>query len=190
MKITYTGRTDALTPPQLRRIETKFSKLARLLDMRQGEREAHVILSAERHLHRAEITVRFHDHVLVGEGTGAETFPAIHEAIDRLARRVLKLRAKRRDTKRLPKTEKEAFAETASVPAAFLAPEEEAGEEAGPEPRVFRFNHRAGRKPMTLEEALLEMEQDRDYLVYRDAENDRLSVLIRRRDGNFDLIEA
>jgi putative sigma-54 modulation protein len=43
---------------------------------------------------------------------------------------------------------------------------------------------------MTLEEALLVMEGDHDYLVYRDAETDRVSVLIRRRDGNFDLIEA
>jgi hypothetical protein len=43
---------------------------------------------------------------------------------------------------------------------------------------------------MTLEEALLDMEKDGDYLVYRDAETDCLSVLVRRRDGNFDLIEA
>jgi putative sigma-54 modulation protein len=50
------------------------------------------------------------------------------------------------------------------------------------------------RKPMTLDEALLEMEQNRDYLVYRDADRDPqregLSVLVRRRDGHFDLIES
>ena len=34
------------------------------------------------------------------------------------------------------------------------------------------------------------MEKDRDYLVYRDAGNDRLSVLMRRRDGHFDLVEC
>jgi hypothetical protein len=43
---------------------------------------------------------------------------------------------------------------------------------------------------MTLDEALLEMDQNRDYLVYRDAEREGLSVLIRRRDGHFDLIES
>ncbi len=32
------------------------------------------------------------------------------------------------------------------------------------------------------------MEEDRDYLVYRDAEGDGVSVLVRRRDGHFDLI--
>jgi Sigma 54 modulation/S30EA ribosomal protein C terminus len=43
---------------------------------------------------------------------------------------------------------------------------------------------------MTLDEALLEMEKDRDYLVYRDAGTDRVSVLVRRRAGGFDLIEG
>jgi hypothetical protein len=43
---------------------------------------------------------------------------------------------------------------------------------------------------MTLEEALLEMDKNRDYLVYRDAETDRTCVVVRRRDGNFDLVEA
>jgi putative sigma-54 modulation protein len=43
---------------------------------------------------------------------------------------------------------------------------------------------------MTLDEALIEMENNRDYLVYRDAETDRMSVLLRRRDGHFDLIEG
>jgi putative sigma-54 modulation protein len=41
-----------------------------------------------------------------------------------------------------------------------------------------------------LDEAILEMEGNRDYLVYRDAETDRLSVLLRRRDGHYDLVEA
>ena len=56
--------------------------------------------------------------------------------------------------------------------------------------RVFRVNHHRTRKPMTLDEALLEMDKDRDYLVYRDAETDRFAVLVRRRDGNFDLVEG
>ena len=43
---------------------------------------------------------------------------------------------------------------------------------------------------MTLDEALLEIEKSGDYVVYRDAETDRLSVLLRRRDGHFDLVEA
>jgi putative sigma-54 modulation protein len=57
--------------------------------------------------------------------------------------------------------------------------------------QVYRVNHSDGSsKPMTLEEAMLEMEASQDYLVYRDAQTDRVTVLMRRSDGHFDLIES
>jgi hypothetical protein len=37
---------------------------------------------------------------------------------------------------------------------------------------------------------MLEMEQESDYVVYRDSSKNCLSVLVRRADGNFDLIES
>jgi len=43
---------------------------------------------------------------------------------------------------------------------------------------------------MTLDEAVMAMEKKGDYVVYRDAETDRVSVLVRRPDGHFDLVEA
>lgn len=185
MKVYYTGKQDVLTPAQQNRLDAKFAKLARILDMKQGEREAHVILTQERHIQRAEITVRFHDRNLVGIGLGAEVFPAVLDAADKLEKQILKQREKMRDTKRVPKPEKAAVEEEASAP--VLAAEEA---EAEPARRVYRNNHHERRKPMTLEEALLEIERDRDYVVYRDAETDRVSVLVRRRDGDFELIEA
>ncbi|MGH9633115.1 MAG: sigma 54 modulation/S30EA ribosomal C-terminal domain-containing protein, partial [Bryobacteraceae bacterium] len=81
---------------------------------------------------------------------------------------------------------KEASASAAAIPEPGQEP---AGEELQG-PRVFRVNHTADRKPMTLEEALMEMEKDGNYVIYRDAQTDRLAVLLRRRDGNFDLIES
>jgi hypothetical protein len=43
---------------------------------------------------------------------------------------------------------------------------------------------------MTLEEATMEMESGANYVVYRDCDRDRLSMLVRRPDGHLDLIEA
>jgi hypothetical protein len=43
---------------------------------------------------------------------------------------------------------------------------------------------------MTLEEALLVLDDKRDYVVYQDSDTERTSVLVRRRDGHFDLIES
>jgi putative sigma-54 modulation protein len=187
MKITYTGKPEALTQAENGKIEAKFAKLARLLDAPGGEREAHVILAEQRHLKRAEITIAYHDHRLFGEESAADAFTAISTCIEKMEKQILKLREKWRDTKRGPKEE----LEPAPVPevkgGAKAKPEPEADAESGPQ--VFRADHHQRRKPMTLEEAMLEID-GRDYVVYRDAETDRVSVLIRRRDGDFDLIEA
>jgi len=179
MKITYTGRQVELAPAQLKKIELQFAKIGKLLDGKD-EREAHVILSLERHLHNAEITVNYHNHPLVGLGAGPDLFTAIHSAVQKLEKQAIKVRAKWRDNKRTPRkmAENSGSAETVA----------EIGEEIPK--RIFRVNNHQNGKPMTLDEALLEMEKDRDYLVFRDAERDGLSVLVRRRDGNFDLVEA
>ncbi|MGD0200078.1 MAG: ribosome-associated translation inhibitor RaiA [Bryobacteraceae bacterium] len=193
MKITYTGKSKALTPVEDRRIEAKFAKLGKLLDAPGGEREAHVILASERRLQRAEIRVHYRDHELFGEAEAADALTAITTALDRLEKQLLKLRAKRRDTKRFSRPEP-AGAAVAEAPALARQAQGQATEAGGDEPqpggpRIFRVDHRQGRKPMTLEEALLVID-GRDYVAYCDAETDRVSVLIRRRDGNFDLIEA
>ena len=180
MRITYTGRKVELAPAQLRKIQAQFAKLGKLLDGKD-EREAHVILSHERHLHRSEINVNYHNHPLVGIAEDTDLFNSIHAAIQKLEKQAIKVRAKWRDTKRTPRNSaEESEAETVAG----------AGGEGEEEKKVFRINHHQHRKPMTLDEALLEMEQGRDYLVYRDAGTDRLAVLVRRRDGHFDLVEA
>jgi len=182
MKITYTGRQVELAPAQLKKLEAQFAKIGKLLDGR-GECDAHVILSLERHLHNAEATINYYGHQLAGLGSSSDLFNAIHAAAGKLEKQAVKARTKWRDTKRTPhKATSEAETE-APAPA-------EAEVEAEPERRVYRVNNHQRRKPMTLEEALLEMGQKRDYLVYRDAQTDRVSVLMRRRDGHFDLIEG
>ncbi len=187
MKITYTGRQGQFNPKQEKKLAAKFSKLSKLLD-RKSEKEAHVIVAAERHLQRAEITVNYHDHPLVGVASSADAFTAILSAAEKLEKQALKLRAKWRDTKRGTKPSWTAeAAEEAGEP--VPAPEETGGDVAAGK-RVFRVDRHNRQKPMTLEEAMLAMEGDRDYLVYRDTETDQVSVLFRRKDGGFDLIQG
>jgi ribosome hibernation promoting factor len=184
MKITYTGRQVELAPAQLKKLQAQFAKIGKVLDGKR-ECEAHVILSQERHLHHAEVTVHYYNHQLVGLGSNSDLFNAIGAAAEKLEKQVLKARTKFRDNKRTPrKTPSEVEAEPAPVA------ELEAEAEAGPAPSVRKINHHQKRKPMTLDEAILEMDKSRDYLVYRDAETDRVSVLVRRRDGSFDLVEG
>ncbi|MEX2261800.1 MAG: ribosome-associated translation inhibitor RaiA [Bryobacteraceae bacterium] len=180
MKVTYTGRQVELAPAQAKKVEAQFAKIGKLLD-RKEEREAHVILSHERHLFNAEVTVNYRDRVLVGASSDGDLLTALLSAVDKLESQAKKVREKLRANKRTPKNPE--------TPEAIVAVESPPAETAG-EREVFRVNHHANRKPMTLEEALLQMEGERDYLVYRDADTDRTAVLVRRRDGNFDLIES
>jgi putative sigma-54 modulation protein len=180
MKITYTGRQVELAPAQLKKLEARFAKIGKLLDGKR-ECEAHVVLSLERHLHHAETTVHYFNHQLVGLGSSADLFTAIHSAAEKLEKQAVKARTKWRDIKRTPRK---------AVPEVETGPAAKAEPEAAPEKRVYRPDHHQKSKPMTLEEAVMEMDKTKDYLVYRDSETDKVSVLVRRRDGHFDLVEG
>jgi putative sigma-54 modulation protein len=183
MKITYTGRQVELAPAQLKKLEAQFLKIGKLLDGRR-ECEAHVILSLERHLHHAEVTVNYFDHQLAGLGSNADLFSAIHSAAQKLEKQCVKAVTKWRDAKRTPRKA------ASEVEAESPPPQNAEPEVVEAECRVYRVNHHQKRKPMTLDEALLALDARRDYLVYRDSETGRVSVLVRRRDGDFDLVEA
>jgi putative sigma-54 modulation protein len=183
MKITYTGRQVELKPAELRKLEARFSKIGRLLDAGKKECEVHVVLSLERHLHKAEATINYYNHQLAGLGSNSNLFQAIDAASEKLEKQCLKTRTKFRDSKRSPR-KAAAEVETEKAPVEPAEPEPEA------ESRVHRVKPHLKRKPMTLDEAMLEMDNRRDYLVYRDAQTDRVKVLVRRRDGQFDLVEA
>lgn len=190
MKITYTGRQVELAPAQIKKLEVKFAKTGKLLDGR-GECEAHVVLSLERHLHQAEAKVNYYGHPLVGIGSDSDLFTAINSAADKLEKQAVKARTKWRDTKRVPREVMPEPEPVEAAPAAKAKAKAKIQVEPEPEPgKVHQVNHHLKRKPMTLDEALLEMEKDRDYLVYTDAETDQVSVLVRRRDGNFDLVQG
>ncbi|MCP5117417.1 MAG: HPF/RaiA family ribosome-associated protein, partial [bacterium] len=183
-KVTYKGKLDALIPVQRKKLDAKLAKLGKQVDGKE-EREAHLILTSERKTHRAEITVNYYDHPLVGVGSSHDLFTSVTSAIDKVDKQVRKVRAKWREVKRGP--EQTLRTRDVSEPGAEAAEEEEPQTAVG---QVFRANDRANQKPLTIEEALLVIEDGRDYVVYRDSESDRLSVLLRRRDGNFDLVEA
>ncbi|MEJ5368609.1 MAG: HPF/RaiA family ribosome-associated protein [Bryobacteraceae bacterium] len=197
MRITFSGKQDKLTPSQERKLAMAFARLSKLLE-RRGEKGAQVILTEERHLRHAEVRVNFYDHALFGKGSAPDQFTAIMDAVEKVEKQALRLLEKKRELKRSDSPRKKAALEAAE---AVEAPEpakkgkkaraEAAEEEEVLRPaRVVKASSRANGKPMTLEEAMLAMEDGRDYLLYRDADTDKLQILIRRSDGAVDLVEA
>ncbi len=197
MKITFTGKQDKLTASQERKLAMAFARLSKLLE-RRGEKEAQVILGTQRHLQRAEVRLNFYDNTLVGAGAATDQFTATMDAVEKVEKQALKTRSKWRETKRstplrqarttgAPVEEAQATVAASTAPARNSKPAK--ATKAKPV-KVVRAGRRANGKPMTVDEAMIAMEENHDYLVYRDAETDKTHVLIRRRDGGVDLVEA
>ncbi len=203
MKVSYTGIKNGLPEKLQDKLDTKFAKLSKLVDG-HGEKRAHVVVTSERHLHKAEITLYVHNHQLVGIGSDSDVFKAMCAALERVEKQAAKEGAKWRETTRRSESIKVVGAKEVEAGASKPAPPRKiaSGKAAGgsngqarrnaasPDARVFRPDHHERGKPITLEEALLEMEDGRDYVAYRDADKQAVCMLIRRRDGHYDLIET
>lgn len=193
MKLIYSGKTKEFTPELEEKIGSKLSKLSKHVEQR-GEREAHLSHHVVRHLHRICIELKFYDHNVVAEGNNSDLEAAACEAIEKLEVQILKLRDRWRDTHRDPKAvrnvkenwDKPVVAN--GTPAKVVATDGAGA--AKQQPRIYEVEPLNGHKPMTVDEALLAMNGKVPYLAFRDADRNCLSVLVRRTDGNFDLIQA
>ena len=182
MTILFTGRKADLKPGLKTLAERKLEKLERLL---HENPDAHIILTQEKHRHLAEIIVRARVGTLTAKADGADFQESLGRAIDRLVAQARKHHEKiargrkRRAMRDSPRR---------SGGAALGAPAPDAPLETdGP---VIVPMGRVPVKPMSVEEALLLMQDSPDpFLVFRDADSQQVSVIFRRRDGRFGLIE-
>ncbi len=94
MKISYRGLKKDLPAVQKEKFDVKLAKLAKLLDGPSGEKEAHVVVTNERHLHNAEITLNYLGIQMVGLGSDADLFLALCKALEKAEKQVTKQRAK------------------------------------------------------------------------------------------------
>jgi putative sigma-54 modulation protein len=195
MKITFTGKQEKLSPAQERKLATAFGRLSKLIE-RKGEKAALVALSSERHRQIAEVRINFNDHALVGEGVATDQFQATMEAVENVEKQAQKGREKwrlaKRDTaSRRARTTGEAIQEPVIPEVKAPAKKASAKKAKNNHKPATVVNAADGQgKPMTVDEAMLSLEAGEDYKVYRDSKTDRLNILIRRRDGKIDLVEA
>lgn len=194
MQIQYTGKLDDLTSQQREQIDVKYNKLAKLLDGK-SEGIAHVILTTERHLHNAEITASYRDHSLVSTASDGDLFTAMTTAVEKLEKQVMKVRDKRRDSYRHDRDKsREAAADVVldELQSGVRTPQSAAPANGAPksQKRIYRVGVGPETKPMTVDEAILLMDDHSPYFVFQDLDTDNHSVLIRRPDGNLDLISC
>ena len=191
MTITWTGKHEYDHPTQQKNIEAKIAKIAKLLENDgKGEKQAHMILNHHKNQHRAEITLNYLDHQVVGEHIDPDQYTAINMAIEKFEKQLMKVRDKRRDIKKGPREGWDKGAAANSIIAAEPGPDGIPAAGAGDaRPQVFRVMP-GETKPMTAEEAIYEIEPQDMYLVYLSSDTNRPAVILRRDDGNFDLVEC
>jgi putative sigma-54 modulation protein len=173
MVVEFTGRQVEIAPAVRALAERKIDKLARVLP---GITHVRVVLAADKHRQRAEVSVHSPHLDLVANEVAADAAVAVSTVIDKLTRQAQRHKEKVRGGKR-----------RASVRGTRVRPAAPAPAEGGA--RVIR-SRRFVAKPMTLEEAALVVGTNGDgVLVFRNAATRRIGVLFRRRDGNLGLIE-
>lgn len=189
MKVTFTGKQDQLTASQERKLALAFGRLSKHLE-RRGEKTAQVILSNERHLKQAEVRMNYYGHTIIGQGAETDQFSSIMTALEKIEKQVMRNREKWRTNKRETPSRAARVRGVSPILEEPVPPEpRKSMKQPGPD-RVVRATARTNGKPMTFDEAMLEIQDGQDYVVYRDAASDQVRVLIKRSDGKVDLVEA
>ena len=175
MKFEYTGRHIEVTPALRSHVEEHFDRLKHLFD---GQAlNAHVIIEVEKGRHRAEIIVKWRNEVLTANSTMADMYQSLSKTIDKIEKQALKIKNKITD-----KQQKAKKVTAVATPADEVAP-------APAAPRIINARRYAV-KPMTAEEAILRLDdEENQFLVFRNAEDEKISVIYRRKDGNYGLIQ-
>ncbi len=175
MHIDFTGRQVEISPDLRRYTQERLRKIVRLLGEQFG---LHVILTAEKHRRIAELTLKFHDHTVVGVEETGDIRISINGAIDKLARQAVRLLERRRTSKRRPKP-------TAAVLLNVLG----TGRVEHEEHRIVH-SERVPLKPMSVEEAIEALDRSHaGAVVFRNPDSERVNVIYHRPDGHLGLIE-
>jgi putative sigma-54 modulation protein len=177
MKFEYTGRHVDVSPGIRRHVEEHFKKLDHIFNG-DSTLSTHVVIDVEKNRQIGEIIVYWRDHTLTAKDTSADMYMALTRAMAKIEKQALKLKKKIIDRKQGAK------------PTASVAPEPDGHLEAAERPARIIPARRYAVKPMTAEEAALRLSGEPDqFLVFRDADTERLGVIYKRKDGNYGLIE-
>ena len=180
MRTIVRGKNFDVPEDERRYAERKLQRLGRFLDDRS---DALVELSVERHRsiednHIVEVTLIINGRPLRGVAQGINHRAAVDSVVDRLERRAVEHTRKPR--RRLQPMKETALLRSIADGTAEVGP---------PQPIVVKIK-RFAIEPMFEEDAVSRMEElGHSFFLFVNAEDERVAVLYRRRDGDYGLIE-
>ena len=177
MSLDITGRHIEVTEP-LRKFVT--DRLDRLRGISDEILESHFILTVEKHQrHIAELNIKTRHEFYHGEEVSTDMYTSIAVVLDKVEKQILRDKGRHAARKRRNGS---GVVTTTSV----VEVEEVLGEKL---PRIIR-NHEVAAKPMSVDDAASEIgDSEHEFLVFRNAQTERLNVVYKRKDGNIGWIE-
>ena len=177
MNITITGRHLTITPAIEEYAKKRLAEIhidfPRVLD-------AHYILEVEKFRQRAELVLHCGNHIHI-EASDVETdlYAAIDKVVDKAERQIRKYKTRMQ-------THRPRHAKLRQFDEQILTHNLE--EELGKTSHIRTEQYQC--KPMFPDEAVLQLEvsDQRDFIVFLNAETEKVNVLYRRRSGDFGLI--
>ena len=175
MKITLRGKNIEITEAIEEKVSEKLSKLDKYFIVSENV-EAKVLVRTYPYGQKIEVTIPTEYVLLRAEVVDQDLYNAIDLVIDKLEGQIRKYKTR---LNRKSKDNKLAFN------LASIEPLEEEEED------VLVKTKTITPKPMDMEEAIMQMELiGHSFFVYRDAESDSISIVYRRNDGDYGLIET
>ena len=183
MATEITGRNYEIPPDVRDLVEKKLAKIEeRLFD---DVIDVRVVLQVEKYRNICEILINGKEHdVKTIQESDESMQDAVNSAIDHLKRQAQKNRSKIRDHHRRDGQKPDVTEWAVQV----LEPAQLREETEQRAPRIVKTNNIAIR-PMSIEEAALRLDDSKnEFIVFRDIDTDRVSVIYKRRDNNLGLI--
>lgn len=191
MRINVTFRHMEATDALREHAEKRLRRLAKYV---HRPIDAHVILSVVKRRHIAEVVLNADRATMTAKEETGDLYSAIDLAGAKLEQRARKHTEKLTNHKlsprsrRLPEIAPEPPAPVREVPGLRMdvLRSDSFGRRKGPEVMQTK---RLAVKPMSVEEAVLQMDlMSNEFLVFRNAATDTVSVVYRRKDGHYGLI--
>ena len=174
----HLASTEALKAHAIERV----SRLKKYLD---DPIEAHVVLSVERFLHKADVTFSAHGMFVRGEDSSEDMYVSVDRAVEKIERQI-----KRYRHKLIHHRPKEGNRMRVKFKVLESATRSESEHDSELPPTIVEVKEIEAR-PMMLDEAVMQMDLlGNDVLVFLNSKTDHVNVLYRKKNDKYGLIET
>jgi putative sigma-54 modulation protein len=176
MDLEFIGRNTEVTDQQRVIARKKFQKLDKYFN---AIHEARITLSHEKHRVAVEAFIRGKDFEVAASSETGDWSSSLQEVVGKLEEQARRMKQRLTGRKRQREREEDTNWQVAVV-------DQESVKDG--QPRVVESRH-VPVLPMTVEEAALQLEASgEDFIVFREADSDKVNVLYKRRDRTYGLV--